>query len=78
MTSLPIILGFNRKKKWYFAHMALKNRHAHAIKIVVRKVSISGYSRLIMKSNQQPAVRELAAAARRERPVGVGIITENS
>ena len=63
VTSLPILVGFDRKKKWYFAHMVPKKGHdAHAIKIMAREVNISGYSQLILKSDQEPAIRELIAA----------------
>ena len=79
VTSLPIIVGIDRKKKWYFAHMVPKKGHdAHAIKILCREISISGYSRVILKSDQEPAIRELIAAVRRERPVGVEIMIEES
>ena len=79
VTSLPIIVGIDRKKKWYFAHMVPKKGHdAHAIKILCREISISGYSRVILKSDQEPAIRELIAAVRRERLAGVEIMMEES
>ena len=45
---------------------------------MAREVNISGYSQLIFKSDQEPAIRELIAAVRRERPVGVEIMIEES
>lgn len=77
--SLPILVGLDREKKSYFAHMVPKKGHdAHAIKIMAREVSISGYPQLILKSDQEPAIRGPTAAVRRERPVGVEIMIEES
>ena len=77
--SLPIIAGIDRKRKWVFAHMVPRKGHdAHAITIVGREIDISGYASLIRKSDPEPAIRELIAAVRRERPGGVQTQVEES
>ena len=66
INSLPIIVGNDRKHKWKFAHMVPKKGHdPHAIKIIAREIRISGYSSLVLKSDQEPAIRE--PAMKRER-----------
>ena len=51
-------MGFDREKKRYLAHMVPKTGHdAHAIKIMAREVSISGYSELIVKTDQEPTIK---------------------
>ena len=44
-----------------------KGVDAHAIKMVAREIELSGYSKLSLKSDQEPAVRELIEAVKRER-----------
>ena len=64
----PIIVGINGKDKGVFAHMVpRKGIDAHAIKMIAREVKLTGYSKLILKSDQEPAIRELIEAVERER-----------
>ena len=44
-----------------------KGRDPHAIKMVVREVKISGYSRLIIKADQEPSILALLDAAKKEK-----------
>ena len=43
-----------------------KGHDAYAIKIMSREVSISRYAKMVLKSDQVPAIRESVAAVRRE------------
>ena len=68
MDSLPIIVGINRKDKGAFAHMVPSKGHdAHAIKMVAREIKLAGYNKLILKSDQEPSIKELIEAVKRER-----------
>ena len=66
--SLPILIGIDRKSKWLFAHMVPKKGHdAHAIKIMSREIRLSGYTSMILKSDQEPAILALLEGAKNER-----------
>ena len=66
--SLPIIVGSGRKHKWKIAHVVPRKGHdAHAIEMVAREIRISGYSKMILKLDHEPAIRELLDAVKRER-----------
>ena len=55
--SLPIIVGKDRISKWVFAHVVPKKGHdAHAIKVIKREINLSGYNRVIIKSDQEPSI----------------------
>ena len=66
--SLPILVGIDRKTKWVFAHMVpSKGLDAHAIKMMQREIRLAGYSRLVLKSDQEPSILALLEAVKRER-----------
>ena len=55
--SSPILVGINRKDKGVFAHMVPKKGFdAHAIMIVGREIKLTGYNKLILKSNQEASI----------------------
>ena len=55
--SLPILVGVDRKSKWVFAKMApSKGLDPHAVKMINREITLSGYSRLVLKSDQEPSI----------------------
>ena len=57
MDSLPILVGSDRKSKWKIAHMVSRKGHdPHAIKMIAREIRISGYSKMVWKSDQEPAI----------------------
>ena len=65
--SLRIIVGSDRKSKWKIAHMVARKGHdPHAIKIIAREIRIAGYSKMVLKSDQEPAIREFLDAVKRE------------
>ena len=62
--SLPIIVGLDRKSIGAFAaHMVPKKGHdPHAIKMTGGEVRLTGHNRMMLKSDQEPAVLELLEA----------------
>ena len=73
--------GVDRPRKRVFAHMVPKKGHdPHAIKMLGREIGLSGYSRMILKSDQEPSIKELADAVKRarERSEKVEIMPEES
>ena len=53
--SLPILVGVDGLK-WNCAHMVPnKGLDPHAIKMVTREIKLSGYSRILLKSDQEPS-----------------------
>ena len=55
-----------------------KGHDPHAIKMIAREIRISGYSKLTLKSDQEPAIRELLDAVKRERTEPIDIMLEES
>ena len=77
--SLPILVGVDRRSKRIFAHMVPKKGHdAHAIKMAGREVEMSGYGRMILKSDQEPSIKELLRAVKRERAEDIEVLMEES
>ena len=76
--SLPILVGVDGLK-WKCAHMVpAKGLDAHAITMVVGEIKLSGYSRLILKSDQEPSILALLEAVKRELGEACEIIPEQS
>jgi len=68
IASLPILTGIDRRTKLVFAHMVPKKGHdAQAIKQLAREIKLSGYSRLVLKSDQEPSIKALIEAVKNER-----------
>ena len=66
--SSQIFVGINRRDKGVFAHMVPKKGvGAHAVEMIGREINLIGYSKIILKSGQEPATRELIEAVKRER-----------
>ena len=62
--SLPILVGVNGFK-WKCAHMALaKGLDPHAVRMVVREMKLSAYMRIVVKSDQEPAILALLEAVK--------------
>ena len=60
MDSLPIlVVGSDGRDNGSFAHMVPAEGHdAHSIKMVAREIKLAGHSKMILKSDQEPAVRD--------------------
>ena len=65
---MPILVMKNSADKWTSAFVvSLKVSNEYAIKAVAREIRNAGYNRIIIKSDQEPAVKELVNAVTRER-----------
>ena len=61
------------------AHVVTNNGlDPHAIKMVVRQIKISGYTRMILKSDQEPSIMALLETEKRELGEACEIIPEQS
>ena len=65
---MPILVMKNSLDKWVSGIVVpQKGACEYAVKAVARKVQNGGYNRIIMKSDQEPAIKELLHAVKRER-----------
>ena len=65
---MPILVSRDRKSKWINAAVVpQKGNCAYAIKRLSEDVGALGYSRLVLKSDQEPAIKELKARVKMER-----------
>ena len=55
-----------------------KGHDPHAIEMVAREIRISGYSKMILKSDPEPTMRELLDAVKRERIDARGITSRRA
>ena len=47
--------------------MGIRTHGAHAIKMPAREIKLSGYNRMVTKSDQEPAIKAFIDAANNER-----------
>ena len=65
---MPIIVMKNSLDKWISAFVVPeKGACEYAVKAVSREIQNAGCNRLIIKSDQEPAIKELLRAVKRER-----------
>ena len=65
--SLPILIGINRKLKWKSANMVPeKGANPYAAAVMSREIELAGYNRLVIKSDQEPAILSLIQMAKAE------------
>ena len=65
---MPILVMKNTADKWTSAFVVpQKGSNEYAIKAVAREIQNAGHNRIIIKSDQEPAVKELVNAVKRER-----------
>ena len=77
--SMPVIVTIDHDTNWISAHMVeKKGMDAFAVNCLVREIEASGYSRLIIKSDQENAIKDVVSAARRERAEDIQVMTEES
>ena len=69
-----MIIGIDRENKWVSAIVVQKKGvNAYAVKAIGKEVGNSGFNRIIMKSDQQPAIRALLEAVKNERAEEIDI-----
>ena len=65
---MPILVMKSSADKWTSAFVVpQKGSNEYAINAVAREIQNTGYNRLIIKSDQEPAIKELVNAVKRER-----------
>ena len=65
---MPILVSRDRKSKWINAAVVpQKGNCAYAIKRLSEDIGALGYSRVVLKSDQEPAIKELKARVKMER-----------
>ena len=65
---LPILVGVDHESNWITANMVpKKGPDPFAVHVVVKEIEASGYNKMIVKSDQEPAILDLLRTARRER-----------
>ena len=66
--SMPILVMKNDYDKWVAAVVVpQKGSCEYAFKAVSREIQNAGYNRIIIKSDQEPSIKELLHAVKRER-----------
>ena len=77
--SLPILAGIDNKAKWHTAIMVPeKGVNGYAVGALAREIELSGYNRMIIKSDQESALLNLIGAVKRERKEAIEIMLEQS
>ena len=66
---MPILVSRDRKSKWINAAVVTqKGNCAYAIKRLSEDLGSLGYNRIILKSDQEPAIKDLKIRVKAERP----------
>ena len=67
-TGMPIMVLKDRRPKTIEARVApTKGKHPYAIRRMPQDLKNFGYKRIILKSDQEPAIKELTEHVKRER-----------
>ena len=73
------LAGLDEEVKWHMAYVVPhKGENDYAIGAVSEEVKKCGYNRMIFKSDQEPSLKKLLEAAKRERAENIEIMTEHS
>ena len=65
---MPILVIKDENTKRISAHVVPeKGRNAHAVKVLRHEIEILGYKKMILKSDQEPAIMALKESVKRER-----------
>ena len=65
---MPILVMKNSLDKWVSAFVVpQKGACEYAVKAVAREIQNAGCNRIIIKSHQEPAIKELSHAVKSER-----------
>ena len=71
------LVGFDRKRKWMTAEVVPhKGVNPYAVKAVSEEIENSGYSRIILKSDQEPSLLALLRTAKNERSECIEVSSE--
>ena len=76
-TKPTTLVRFDRRNKWMIAEVVPnKGLNAYAVKVVSEEIEKSGYSRIIMKSDQEQSILALLRTARAERSESIETASE--
>ena len=65
---IPILVGKEEKSGWYMAAVVpSKGRCTHAVRKIEEMMDSLGYTKVVMKTDQEPAIMELKDSVRRSR-----------
>ena len=65
---MPILVGREEQSGWYMAAVVpSKGKCAHAVQKVEDMIDSLGYTKVIVKTDQEPAIMELKDSDRRSR-----------
>ena len=77
--SLPILAMIDRRTKWHAAIMVrASGLNGYAVAAAVREIELSGYNRMILKSDQGPDILNLLKAVKRERQESIEMQPEEA
>ena len=77
--SSPILASFERGVKWMSANVVpSKGVNGYAVQAAGREVDLAGLRRLVIKSDQEPALRDLLRVVKAERPEAIELQPEES
>ena len=70
--SLPTIVMLDSGYKWHVARVVpKKGKDPYAIKSIGKHIENMGYNKMIIKSDQEPSIKDLIRAIKRERPESI-------
>ena len=72
------LLGIDRENKWLSAIVVEKKGvNPYAVAAVGREIGNSGFNRILLKSDQEPALLKLLEAVKNERPEDIEMVPES-
>ena len=76
---LQILVLFERGVKWMSANVVpAKGVNGYAVQAAGREIDLAGLRRLVVKSDQEPALEELLRVVKAERPEAIELQPEDS
>ncbi len=77
--SLHILVSYESDVKWVSANMAPeKGVEGYAVQAIGREIDLAGLRRMIIKSDQEPAIVDLLRVVKSERPESIELQPEES
>ena len=76
---LPVLASFERGVKWVSANVVPeKGVDGYAVQAAGREIDLAGLRRVVIKSDQEPALKELLRVVKAERPEDIELQPEES
>ena len=75
----PILASFERGVKWMSANVVpSKGINGYAVQAAGREIDLAGLRRVVIKSDQEPGLKELLRAVKAERAEAIELQPEDS